>query len=102
MFNKKGYLLVSWKKLLPELHKHCLTPGCLSATIPEETIIKEQGAAVSVTMFCMGNHENTWESSEFYPKKGDYGKARSKLNVVLSCFILLTGLLFSPVQVQRF
>ena len=99
-FDKEGYLLVSWKRLLPELHKHCLTSGCSASVVPEETIISEQGAAVSVTMFCMDNHKNTWHSSDFYPKKGDHGKARSKLNVLLSSFILLTGLLFAPIQVN--
>ena len=98
---REGYLLVSWKQLLVVLHHHCLTPGCCALVVPEETVISEQGAAVSFTITCTDNHQNMWHSSEFYPKKADRGKARSKLNVELSSYILLTGLQFAPVKVLK-
>ena len=99
VLDKNGYLLVSWKQLLVVLHHNCLTPGCCGLVVPEETVISEQGAAVSFTLNCTENHQNTWHSSDFYPKKSDKGKARSKLNTELSSYILLTGLQFAPTQV---
>ena len=98
MKGKEGYILVSWDQILSLLHRQCLTAGC-DAMVPEETETSEQGAAVSFTMCCSSNHSNTWHSSGFYPKKSDKGKARSKLNVQLSTFILLCGLQFSNVEV---
>ena len=99
LFEKKGYLLVSWKQVLVLLHKHCLTPGCCALTVPEETIISEQGASVTFRVCCTDNHQNTWHSSEFYPKHTEKGLARAKLNVELSTWILPTGLHFAPIKV---
>ena len=99
MFEKGGYTLVAWKSLLVVLHRHCLTDGCVGCVDPEDTEISEQGAAVSITLCCSNNHKNTWHNSEFYPKKSEKGKARSKLNTQLSSYVLLTGLQFAPVEV---
>ena len=95
-------MIVSWKQLLPLLHRQCLTPGCEALVVPEETAVSEQGAAVSVSFCCTDNHVNVWHASEFYSRKHKRGNVRSKLNVKLATYILLTGNHFAPLEVSLF
>ena len=100
-FSKAGFVLVSWVSLLGLVHRKCLSEDCEAMVIPEETRISYQGAAVSIHMCCTSNHINIWHSSEFYSKKTEKGRARSKLNVQLATYILCTGMQFSPVEVKK-
>ena len=69
LFEKDGYVLVTWNKILHLIHRHCLTPGCSAIVDPEETRLTEQGAAVTIHLTCLNNHINSWNTSEFYPKQ---------------------------------
>ena len=85
---------------MPLLHNQCQTSGCLEAVVKEDTTVTYQGAAVTVNLTCAADHLNHWNASEFYEKLSPRGRARSKLNVRLATYLLLTGHHFNSMKVR--
>jgi hypothetical protein len=60
---------------------------------------KCSGAAVTFKMDCSNNHSTKWDTSEFFQNRGP-GRPKSKLNMMISSFLLMAGLHYDSAKVS--